>query len=148
PIAQCSEFDKCATSLDGRKTLRKILPNGLPDNFASPGCFSTNLSNSIHVKLTSAQRTALHRYTFPAGITHPRIAVDITDDGQRSSTNPVMTLDPDTAEVKGCASFASSFGPGEFEFCFDDEIVLIVSGLVRSYSTVTCVNFKGEGKAL
>ncbi|TFK31528.1 glycoside hydrolase family 92 protein [Crucibulum laeve] len=129
PIAQCSSFDKCATSLDGRKTLRKVLPNGLPDDFASPGYFSSNLSNSIRVELTSTRRAALHRYTFPAGTTHPRIVVDITNDGQRSSTNPVMTLDPDTAEVKGGASFAASFGPGR-------------------YSAFTCVNFKGEGFTL
>ncbi|KAF9448478.1 glycoside hydrolase family 92 protein [Macrolepiota fuliginosa MF-IS2] len=126
PFAECSSFDKCPTSLSSRKISRKLLPNGLPDDFASPGYFSTNLSNSIRVELTATRRTALHRYTFPAGTTHPRIAVDITNDGQRSSTNPVMTLDPDTAKVMGGASFAGSFGPGR-------------------YSAFTCVTFKGDG---
>ncbi|KXN83542.1 hypothetical protein AN958_01251 [Leucoagaricus sp. SymC.cos] len=125
-FAECSSFDKCPTSLSSRKLLRHILPNGSPDDFASPGYFSTNLSNSIRVELTATRRTALHRYTFPAGTKHPRIAVDITNDGQRSSTNPVMELDPNTAQVKGGASFAASFGPGR-------------------YSAFTCVTFKGDG---
>ncbi|KAF8876853.1 glycoside hydrolase family 92 protein [Infundibulicybe gibba] len=129
PFAQCSSFEKCPTSLDGRKTLRRVLANGLPDDFASPGYFSTNLSNSIRVELTSTRRTALHRYTFPPGTAHPRMAVDITNDGQMSSTDPVMTLDPDTAQVMGGASFAASFGPGR-------------------YSAFTCVSFKGEGFTL
>ncbi|RDB16520.1 hypothetical protein Hypma_002899 [Hypsizygus marmoreus] len=126
PFAQCSSFEKCATSINGRKTLRKVLADGTPDDFASPGYFSTNLTNSIRVELTATRRTALHRYTFPAGTKNPRIAVDITNDGQRSSTNPVMTLDPETAQVEGGASFAASFGPGRYE-------------------AFTCVSFKGDG---
>lgn len=62
--------------------------------------------------LVDGRDTKLSRYTFPAGTTNPRIAVDITNDGQRSSTNPVMKLNPETAQVVGGASFAASFGPG------------------------------------
>lgn len=76
--------------------------------------------------MTATRRTALHRYTFPVGTEHPRIAVDITNDGQRSSTDPVTTIDPDTAQVKGGASFAASFGPGR-------------------YRAFTCVTFRGDG---
>ncbi|KAF8153388.1 glycosyl hydrolase family 92-domain-containing protein [Crassisporium funariophilum] len=129
PFAQCSTFEKCPTSMASRKVLRKILPDGSPDDFASPGYFSTNLTNSIRVELTSTRRTALHRYTFPAGTTNPRILVDITNDGQKSSTDAVMTLDPDTAVVEGGASFSASFGPGR-------------------YKAFTCVSFKGEGYTL
>ena len=39
--------------------------------------------------------------------------LDLTNDGQRSSTDPVMTLDPDTGKLEGGASFAASFGPGQ-----------------------------------
>lgn len=70
-------------------------------------------TNSIRVELTATRRTALHRYTFPSGTTNPRIMLDLTNDGQRSSTNPVMTLDPDTGNLQGGASFAASFGPGQ-----------------------------------
>ncbi|KAG5640175.1 hypothetical protein DXG03_000730, partial [Asterophora parasitica] len=126
PFAQCSSFEKCPTSLNSRKILRKILPNGSPDDFASPGYFSTNLTNSIRVELTATRRTALHRYTFPAGTSRPRILVDLTNDGQRSGHNPNLTLDPQTAKVEGGASFAASFGPG-------------------LYTAYTCVTFKGDG---
>ncbi|KAF8624708.1 hypothetical protein AX17_007039 [Amanita inopinata Kibby_2008] len=126
PFKQCSSFDKCQTSINGRKILRKLRADGSPDDYASPGYFSTNLTNDVRVELTATRRTALHRYTFPAGTTRPRIAVDITNDGQRSSTDPVMKLDPDTARVTGGASFAASFGPGR-------------------YKAYTCVTFKGDG---
>ncbi|KDR66486.1 hypothetical protein GALMADRAFT_147907 [Galerina marginata CBS 339.88] len=129
PFLQCSTFETCPTTMANRKTLRRVLPNGLPDDFASPGYFSTNLSNSIRVELTATRRTALHRYTFPAGTTNPRLLVDITNDGQKSSTNPVMTLDPDTARVEGGAEFSASFGPGR-------------------YKAFTCVDFKAEGYTL
>lgn len=73
---------------------------------AAPGYFSSNLSTGIRVELTSTRRTGLHRYTFPPGTVEPRMVVDITDDGQMSSTFPVMTLDPSTARVTGQAEFA------------------------------------------
>ncbi|CAA7263424.1 unnamed protein product [Cyclocybe aegerita] len=126
PFLQCSTFEKCPTTIANRKVLRRVLPDGSPDDFASPGYFSTNLTNSIRVELTATRRTALHRYTFPAGTTNPRLLVDITNDGQRSSTEPQMTLDPNTARVQGGASFAASFGPGR-------------------YKAFTCVDFKGVG---
>ncbi|KAF5328370.1 hypothetical protein D9619_013241 [Psilocybe cf. subviscida] len=129
PFLQCSTFEKCPTSMANRKVLRKVLSNGLPDDAASPGYFATNLTNDIRVELTATRRTALQRYTFPAGTTNPRILVDITNDGQKSSTNPEMTLDPDTARVVGGASFSASFGPGR-------------------YNAFTCVDFKAEGYTL
>ena len=58
-------------------------------------------STDIRVELTSTRRTALHRYTFSASSQQPRIVVDITNDGQQSSTNPVMTIDPTTGRVVG-----------------------------------------------
>lgn len=102
-------------------------------------------SNSIQVELTATRRTALHRYTFPAGTEHPRILVDITNDGQRSSTDPVITLDPETAKVIGGSSFAASFGPGEREYGPLFEVAKTMTG---RYSAFTCVTFKGDGFAL
>ncbi|KZT08230.1 glycoside hydrolase family 92 protein [Laetiporus sulphureus 93-53] len=119
-------FYACPTSLESRKVLRNILPDGSPDDAASPGYFSTNLSTGIRVELTATRRTALHRYTFPEGTANPRMLVDITDDGMQSSTNPVMTLNSTTARVIGSATFQASFGPGR-------------------YRVYTCVDFKGDG---
>ncbi|KAH9934467.1 glycoside hydrolase family 92 protein [Epithele typhae] len=129
PFASCGKgntFEECQTSLAGRKALRKVLEDGTPDDAAEPGYFASNLSTGIRVELTSTRRAALHRYTFPEGTKAPRIVVDITNDGQRSSTDPVMDLDPDTARVTGGAAFAGSFGPGR-------------------YRAFTCVDFKGDG---
>lgn len=40
-------------------------------------------------------------YTFPPKSEQPRMVVDITNDGEQSSTDPIMELDPDTARVTG-----------------------------------------------
>ncbi|KAK7027970.1 hypothetical protein VNI00_015053 [Paramarasmius palmivorus] len=117
---------ECPTSLNSRKLGRRILPDGSPDDFASPGYFSTNLTNTLRVELTATRRTALHRYTFPLNTTLPRILVDITNDGGQSSVDQEMILDETIARVKGGATFKSSFGPGY-------------------YRAFTCVDFKGEG---
>ncbi|KAH9846714.1 glycoside hydrolase family 92 protein [Lenzites betulinus] len=119
-------FEECQTSINGRKALRKVLADGTPDDAAEPGYFSSNLSTGIRVELTSTRRAAIHRYTFPAGTKTPRLVVDITNDGQMSSTDPSMDLDPDTARVTGGAHFEASFGPGR-------------------YRAFTCVDFKGDG---
>ncbi|KAI0703899.1 glycoside hydrolase family 92 protein [Cerioporus squamosus] len=129
PFARCGKgntFEECQTSLAGRKTLRKVLDDGTPDDAAEPGYFASNLSTGIRVELTSTRRTALHRYTFPTGTKSPRIVVDITNDGQQSSTDPIMDLDETTGRVTGGARFAGSFGPGR-------------------YNAFTCVDFKGDG---
>ncbi|KAJ3732771.1 hypothetical protein DFJ43DRAFT_1039132 [Lentinula guzmanii] len=72
-------------SLESRKTLRKTLPDGSPDDFASPAYFSTNLPTRIRVELTFTRRTAIRQYTFPAGTSQPRTVVDITNDGPRTT---------------------------------------------------------------
>ncbi|KAI0040367.1 glycoside hydrolase family 92 protein [Auriscalpium vulgare] len=126
PSANCTSFEGCATSLDARKVLRKILPNGNPDDFASPGYFSTNLSTGVRVELTATRRTSLQRHTFPPrsdGLI-PRINVDISNDGQQSSTVPTMVVDPTSGRVTGGGQFQASFGPGR-------------------YSIFTCVDFRG-----
>ncbi|KAF9060398.1 glycoside hydrolase family 92 protein [Rhodocollybia butyracea] len=119
-------FQGCQTSVESRKVLRNVLPDGSPDDFASPGYFSSNLSNGIRVELTSTRRTAIHRYTFSPGTAEPRMLVDITNDGSQTLTFPVMTLNTTTARVMGGSEFASSFGP-------------------QRYTAFTCVDFAGQG---
>ncbi|KAJ2924654.1 hypothetical protein H1R20_g12427, partial [Candolleomyces eurysporus] len=135
--ASCSSFEKCPSGIVQRKLKRKALADGSPDDYASPGYFSTNLTNDIRVELTATRRTALHRYTFPAGTAHPRILVDIANDGQRSATYPQVLIDQVESEdggyqsgrVRGGAEFAASFGPGR-------------------YKAYVCVTFRGEGYEL
>ncbi|KAK1229538.1 hypothetical protein PQX77_007364 [Marasmius sp. AFHP31] len=126
PILNCTAFEQCLTTIASRKIPRNILPDGSPDDFASPGYFSTNLSNSIRVELTSTRRTALHRYTFPVESRIPRILLDVTNDGQISGVDPEMTIDPETGRMTASGNYAASFGPDR-------------------YNAYTCVDFKGEG---
>ncbi|KAH7911239.1 glycoside hydrolase family 92 protein [Hygrophoropsis aurantiaca] len=126
PLPECSSFGECPTSLESRKVLRNILPDGSPDDLGSPGYFATNLSTGIRVEVTASRRVALHRYTFPPSSREPRIVVDITNDGLNSNTEPTIKVDPTTGRVTGGARFQASFGPGR-------------------YNAYTCVDFKGDG---
>ncbi|KAH7883885.1 glycoside hydrolase family 92 protein [Phlebopus sp. FC_14] len=141
PLPECENFAACQTAIATRKTLRKILSDGSPDDLGSPGYFSTNLvrlcditadtdltmqSNGVRVELTASRRAALHRYTFPASSRKPRILVDLTNDGLNSGTELIGNVDPGTGRVTGSGRFASSFGPGR-------------------YAVYTCVDFKGDG---
>ncbi|KAI0260072.1 glycosyl hydrolase family 92-domain-containing protein [Gloeopeniophorella convolvens] len=125
PSGNCSSFTSCPTSIDARKIPRQLRVDGSPDDSASPGYFSTNLSSGVHVELTATRRTAIHRYTFPPNSRgfFPRINVDITDDGQESSEGPSITIDPATGRVTGGSNFQASFGPGR-------------------YNAFTCVDFR------
>ncbi|THU97168.1 glycoside hydrolase family 92 protein [Dendrothele bispora CBS 962.96] len=124
PIHNCTIFEQCLTTIDSRKIKRKTLPDGSPDDFATPGYFSTNLSNSIRVELTATRRTALHKYTFPSESTTPRILIDVTNDGQISGVDPELDIDPDTGRIMASGNYAVSFGPGR-------------------YNAYTCVDFEG-----
>ncbi|KAJ7051298.1 glycoside hydrolase family 92 protein [Mycena amicta] len=126
PVPQCSAYEQCLTTITARKTLRNILPDGSPDDFASPGYFSTNLSTGVRVELTATRRTALHRYTFPANSTTPRILLDITNDGQVSAILPELTINPMSGRMVASANFATSFG-------------------FARYDAYACVDFRGEG---
>ncbi|KAF9229643.1 glycoside hydrolase family 92 protein [Gyrodon lividus] len=126
PIPECDGFASCQTSIATRKSLRKTLPDGSPDDAGSPGYFASNLSTGVRVELTASRRAALHRYTFPASSRKPHILVDITNDGLSSNTEPFANVDPITGRVTGAGRFASSFGP-------------------ERYTVYTCVDFKGDG---
>ncbi|KAF8267730.1 glycoside hydrolase family 92 protein [Lactarius quietus] len=125
PSANCSSFETCPTSIDARKIPRMIRADGSPDDFASPGYFSTTLSSGVQVRLTATRRASLQRYTFPPNVHGllPRIIVDITNDGQGSSQRPTISIDPTTGRVSGGANFQTSFGPGR-------------------YNAFTCVDFR------
>ncbi|KAI0251580.1 glycoside hydrolase family 92 protein [Lactifluus subvellereus] len=125
PSSNCSSFDSCPTSLDHRKIPRMLLVDGSPDDFASPGYFSANLSSGVRVELTATRRTSIQRYTFPASARGflPRINVDLTNDGQVSSRGPTILIDPATGRVTGGSNFQASFGPGR-------------------YNAFTCVDFR------
>ncbi|KAH9033368.1 glycoside hydrolase family 92 protein [Lactarius pseudohatsudake] len=127
PSANCSSFETCPTSINDRKISRTLRTDGSPEDFASPGYFSTSLSSGVQVGLTATRRTSLQRYTFPPNAHGllPRINVDIADDGQQSSLSPTITIDPSTGRVTGGSNFQASFGPGRYKAftCVDFRIV-------------------------
>ncbi|TFK55634.1 glycoside hydrolase family 92 protein [Heliocybe sulcata] len=142
PLLTCEQdyFEYCKTSLESRKVLRNLLPDGTPDDYAQPGYFSSNLSTGVRVELTASRRAALHRYTFPSTFPsnvsanpntnanstyiHPRIVVDVTNDGSQTSTFPLMTINTTTKRVTGGAQFQASFGPGRYTLymCADFQV--------------------------
>ncbi|KAF9531263.1 hypothetical protein CPB83DRAFT_131726 [Crepidotus variabilis] len=125
PHADCASLESCQTSIFTRRVYRESRPDGSPDDAASPGYFSTNLTTGVRVELTATRRTALHRYTYHPGTKQPRILVDFTNDGGLTGVDPEGTVDP-KGRISGGARFAGSFGPGW-------------------YKAFTCVDFKGEG---
>lgn len=118
PLRECESFEKCPFYMTHRKTLRVTKEDGTPDDFGTPGYFSSNLSTGIRVELTATRRTALHRYTFPPKPEEsqtdwrPRIILDITNDGQKSGYAAKVDIKPEVGRVMASASFRSSFGPG------------------------------------
>ncbi|EPQ50744.1 hypothetical protein GLOTRDRAFT_81814 [Gloeophyllum trabeum ATCC 11539] len=142
PLLTCEQdyFEYCKTSVESRKVLRNLLEDGSPDDFAQPGYFSTNLSTGVRVELTASRRAALHRYTFPSSFPsnvssnpntnvnntyiHPRIVVDVTNDGSQTSTYPSMQINTTTKRVTGGAQFQASFGPGRYSLyvCTDFQV--------------------------
>ncbi|KAI1787036.1 glycoside hydrolase family 92 protein [Ganoderma leucocontextum] len=131
PFASCGDgdnnrFEVCPCDINSRKVKRKLLADGSADDVAEPGYFASNLSTNIRVELTATKRAALHRYTFPSNSTIPRLVVDVTNDGQQSNSLPVVNVDPASGRVTAGATFAASFGPGQY----------------RAY---TCMDFKGVG---
>ncbi|KAI5298448.1 hypothetical protein KEM55_003383, partial [Ascosphaera atra] len=88
----------------------------------SPGYFSIRLHDSTLVEMTTTNRSALYRFTFPDDADHlsPLVLVDLID-LPHSMTNGSATVDPQTGRMTGTGTFAPSFGPGTYEmhFCVD-----------------------------
>jgi hypothetical protein len=74
--------------------------------------------------------------------------VDITNDGQRSGQNATMTINPQTGQVDGGASFSGSFGTGQSPLLSLPYHANVVDTSVGRYNAFTCVTFKGEGFTL
>jgi len=96
---------------------------------AKPGFFGLELENGIQVDMTAAHRTAVYRFTFPSGQRSggadgedldPVISIDLTDLWE-SRQNASISVDSDTAHVKGNGTFLPSFGAGSYQtyFCAD-----------------------------
>ena len=76
--------------------------------------------------MTATRRTALHRYTFPIGTPHPRILLDVTNDGHLAGMDANITIFPHNYTILAGGKYQNSFGMG-------------------SYRAYTCVSFQGQG---
>ena len=46
--------------------------------YATPGYYAVTLANGVRVELTATQRTAFHRYTFPADVKQEQVVLDLS----------------------------------------------------------------------
>ncbi len=72
--------------------------------------------------MTSSEHAALFRFEFPAGDSeqHPLVLLDLTDLWQ-SRQNATVSVDAETARMKGNGTFLPSFGAGSYvmHYCVD-----------------------------
>ncbi|KAI9664970.1 MAG: hypothetical protein M1821_006418 [Bathelium mastoideum] len=86
---------------------------------ASPGYFAVTLDSGITVDMTTAQHTALFRFTFPpeayaGNSSSPLILMDLTDLSDSRQDNGTINVDSDTGRITGNARFLPSFGEGNY----------------------------------
>lgn len=104
------------------------LPYLIDSVVAQPGYFSVQLQSGITAETTVAHKTALYRFTFPAGTSgnssanevHPLVLLDLTDLWQ-SRQNASLSVDPASGRMTGNGTFLPSFGAGYYQlfFCVD-----------------------------
>ena len=93
---------------------------------ATPGYFSIQLSTGITVDMTTAHRTSLFRFYFPAtgpdgNVSNPLILLDLTDLQDSRQDNGTIAVDASTGRMTGGSVFLPSFGSGTYKayFCAD-----------------------------
>jgi putative alpha-1,2-mannosidase len=122
PYAAClgDDIDKC----DYPKKSR--VAHGAFDNatvVARPGFFGVTLKSGVKAEMTTSQRTALFRFTFPTSKdgSHPLLLQDLSDLQNSRQDNGTVSVDPTTGRIKGAGLFISSFSQGQYTayFCTD-----------------------------
>lgn len=90
---------------------------------ARPGFFSVALDTGIKAEMTTTQRTALFRFTFPTATdgSYPLLLQDLSDLHDSRQDNGTVSVDPETGRIQGEALFVSSFSQGMYKsyFCTD-----------------------------
>ncbi|KAI1505174.1 putative alpha-1,2-mannosidase family protein [Biscogniauxia marginata] len=93
---------------------------------ARPGYFGITLDSGVKAEMTTTERTALFRFTFPPATTdgnssHPLILQDLTDLSESRQDNGTVSVDAETGRITGNARFRASFSQGYYVpyFCTD-----------------------------
>ncbi|KAI1114148.1 glycoside hydrolase family 92 protein [Nemania sp. NC0429] len=92
---------------------------------ARPGYFAVELESGIKTSMTSSEHAALFRFEFPASgypdnELHPLVLLDLTD-LWKSRQNATVSVDAETARMRGNGTFLPSFGAGSYvmHYCVD-----------------------------
>lgn len=90
---------------------------------AAPGRFAVDLQSGIKTSMTASEHAGLFKFQFPTGngtAQHPLVLLDLTDLWQ-SRQNASVSVDAETARMKGNGTFLPSFGAGSYvmHFCVD-----------------------------
>ncbi|KAI0521665.1 glycoside hydrolase family 92 protein [Xylaria bambusicola] len=113
------EVNNCAFRIGDRAT--PYVGNSVA---ASPGYFAVELGSGIKTSMTASEHAALFRFEFPAAgdgeKQHPLVLLDLTDLWQ-SRQNATVSVDAETARMKGNGTFLPSFGAGSYvmHYCVD-----------------------------
>ncbi|KIJ39475.1 glycoside hydrolase family 92 protein [Sphaerobolus stellatus SS14] len=117
PLLCPGGFNTCTTNVNARLIFRK---NNTDD--ASPGYFTSTLSNDIKLEATSTRRAGLERFTFPSG-QKQYFVLDLANDLPQSFMGGEMNIDPTAGRITLGGFWGSSFGPGSFKYqafaCYD-----------------------------
>ncbi|KAJ3561336.1 hypothetical protein NPX13_g8988 [Xylaria arbuscula] len=122
PYAACpgDDINLCLYPKKTRVAYGGFNPNTV---VARPGFFSVTMNTGIKAEMTTAQRTALFRFTFPTTTngTHPLLFQDLSDLHDSRQDNASVSVDAETGRIKGQALFVSSFSQGQYlsYFCTD-----------------------------
>lgn len=92
---------------------------------ATPGYFTLTLESGVEAEMTTAMRTSLFNFKFPASAdgnnSSPLILMDLTDLSDSRQDNGTISVDSETGRMQGGARFVPSFGTGSYVayFCAD-----------------------------
>ncbi|KAI1813662.1 family 92 glycosyl hydrolase [Poronia punctata] len=120
PYASCPDDDinRCAFPKKDRLVHGTFNPDSV---VAKPGFFSVELDSGVRAEMTTAQRTALFRFTFEGNGGMPVLLQDLSDLSNSRQDNASVSVDPETGRITGRGVFVSSFSQGMYTayFCTD-----------------------------
>ncbi|KAI5781917.1 glycoside hydrolase family 92 protein [Geopyxis carbonaria] len=105
-----NDLNRCAWRKADRATLRT---NGTAR--ASPGYFAITLENGVSTAVTVAERTALYKFSFPAGGDSERVILLDASDLPDSRVSAKLHVDPDSGRITASGTFHPSFGIGTYK---------------------------------
>ncbi|PSK40306.1 hypothetical protein B9Z65_10 [Elsinoe australis] len=123
PFVRCDGDDINGCTFAKRERIVQFRNESLQ---ASPGFFGLTMDNDIRVEMTSAQRTNLFRFTFPASDesgapVRPVVILDLSDLSDSRQDNGTIVVDAASGRMTGNARFLPSFAQGTYTayFCAD-----------------------------